>query len=650
MKRVALYLGFIFIFLITESIFAWKTETVMMPMRDSTLLATDIYRPNLGEGPWPVILIRTPYGKDLNLDNEIMAIFGLLIDLWGYACVVQDTRGRYDSEGVDSLYFHDAWGEKQDGYDTVEWLAAQSWCNGKIGSVGASATGLTQYFMAGAAPPHLTCCVVAVAAGNLYEDALFYHGVYREAMVDGWLEANRAEKFIDLFIKNPFYSPFYDQVNLATRYDSVKVPILHVGGWHDIFIEGQINVFKGLHESGGDGARGNQKIIIGPWPHDITAGKCGQLEFPESDVLQYLTTLIGWFEYYLKGNGDHPLQNDPAIQYYLMGDADQKDGPGNRWISCDSWPPEYTEVPLYFNQDGELSFEISGEGTDTYLYDPENPVPTLGGRNLNLKAGSYDQSSLEIRDDVLVYTSDVLEDTITVTGPVKVILYASTDVVDTDFTAKLCDVYPDGRSMLVADGIVRARHRNSITGENFITPGEVFKYEIDLWTTAIAFAPGHAIRISISSSNSPRFHINTNTGEPFKKETYTLTANQTIHFGEIYPSALILPVVEGIPNTSITNRTIPQSISLISNYPNPFNGETTIQIQPPHHTKKMDVIITDILGRQIHTWSLNSTTGENISLYWDARTMSGNSLPSGVYMIHASSGAWKDSHKMILMQ
>lgn len=243
---------------------AYQKTTTMIPMRDGIRLATDIYLPSVRKNPIPCILVRTPYGKSHALDEWLMFI---LVDLLQYAITIQDMRGRYASEGIDSLYFSDGWGRIRDGYDTIEWLAQQSWCNGKIGMFGASAMGITQYLAAGANPPHLRCCVVMVAASNLYEDAIFYGGEYQKALVNGWLKDVGGEDLISFFFTYHDYSPVYDPVNLSTRRDSVNVPILHIGGWYDIFTQSILNAFMGIQDKGGPWPKGNKNSS---WGHGCT--------------------------------------------------------------------------------------------------------------------------------------------------------------------------------------------------------------------------------------------------------------------------------------------------------------------------------------------------------------------------------------------
>jgi len=639
---------FVFLFFcISTSLFSEvKSEKLMIPMRDGIRLEATLYTPSLGDGPWPVILERTPY-QDSYLLNTISA--SLLTNLYQYAIVVQHTRGRYKSEGADSVFFQDGWGRKQDGYDTVEWIADQSWCNGKIGMVGVSASGITGYMAAGANPPHLTCCVILVAASNIYEQALFYGGEFRYSLVENWLQQQDAENLIDFFVEHPHYESVYDCINLSTRWDSVNVPILHIGGWHDIFLQGQTQAYTNIQKYGGPKAAGSQKLIIGPWVHYLIFSSCGDLDFPDSSV-DLISLFIYWMDRWMK-NIKNGIENT-KVQYYLMGDPEQQDSPGNRWVDADTWPLEYEPIPFYLHSGGILSKDPLSEQDppDHITYDPDNPVPTVGGRNLFLNAGSYDQTPVESRDDVVTYTTGILTDSLTISGPVTVKLSVSSDAVDTDFTAKLCDVYPDGRSMLVADGIIKARYRNSLTEESFLVPGQVYEFTIDLWSTALAFAPGHAVRLSISSSNYERFETNPNTGDPFRQNTSTQTAHQIVYHDAEYPSALILPVLEpsaGIeePEPSVSGPVLSQ------NYPNPFNSETTFTI----NTHKLNIsednnitlTIYDLLGRTIRRWQIYAHTASE-QITWNGCDQNQQTVSSGIYICILKAGQYTESKKIIL--
>jgi uncharacterized protein len=624
---------------------AYDRATVMMPMQDGVRLATDIYRPSVPIDKLPCILVRTPYGKKAGMDSWMLT---LLTDVMQYAVAIQDTRGRHASEGVDSVYFSDGWGVHRDGYDTVEWLAARGWSNGRIGMFGASALGITGILAAGAAPPHLACVVAIVSASNLYEDAIFYGGEYQAALVDGWLEEIGDSRLIPFFRDHHDDGPVYDCVNLTARFDSVRVPILHVGGWHDIFIQGTLNAFSGIQESGGPGARGNQCLVVGPWVHDILNEKCGDLSFPGGEAAALLTDIVSWLDGRLRGKS--PGSSFPAVRYYLMGDADRSGGPGNRWISRTTWPPAAEIMSYHLGAGGVLTTlpPDPDDPPDTFDFDPADPVPTIGGRNLNIPAGSRDQRPAEARPDVLVYETDSLTDSIVVTGRVTVRLWAASDGPDTDFSAKLCDVYPDGRSMLVADGIVQARHRNSLSEEEFLIPGVPEPFTIDLWSTALVFAPGHRIRLDVSSSNWPRFETNPNTGAPFGSGESGRIARQTVYHDAAHPSSLNLPVIppSGVPVEP------PAKFALGQNYPNPFNASTVIPVftGADGAEPRAGLEILDAFGRRLRSWRLPGGASGPRLVLWDGLDETGQELPSGVYFARLRSGKLSRTIKLVRLR
>jgi hypothetical protein len=510
-------------------------ETYMVSMRDGTLLATDVYLPSSANDSWPVLLIRTPYGRD---ENE--ALFDFAED---YALVIQDVRGRYDSEGDYNPFIDDGWGEKQDGYDTVAWILEQPWCNGKIGTFGASADGITQELLAGSAPPSpgITCQFIRFAPTDLYSQIVFQGGAFLEALVTGWLEGQGASEWVETFKQHPSYDSFWELGNVEPRAHLISAPAVHVGGWYDMALRGSINGFLTRQAEGIGPARGNQRLLIGPWTHGgINTTVQGELEFPAGSVLDQKNIFERWINYWLR-NRDNGIMDSLPVVYYVMNEA-----PDQEWREAQTWPPFNTApTPYYLQPEGALApgEAAAGNASSTYVFDPENPVPTRGGLNLTIDAGPYDQSSLESRPDVLLFTTATIAQPLEVTGDLKAIFYVSSDAADTDFTAKLTDVYPDGRSMLIADGIIRARYRNSLSRPELMTPGAVYRVEIDLWATSIIITTGHRIRLAVSSSNYPRFDVNPNTGgDTFDKGTM-IKATNTVYFNSAYPSHILLPVV-----------------------------------------------------------------------------------------------------------
>jgi len=508
--------------------------TSMVPMRDGVKLATDVYRPIFRSSPHGTILIRTPYNKDS------LAMVGILGILRGWPVVIQDMRGRSASEGVDTGFKTDG----ADGTDTLAWIVNQSWSNGKIVTYGLSALGIVQYCLAGAHPANLTCQYVQVATPNLYKHAAFQGGEFRKNLVEDWLSDQESDYLIEEIKDNEnFTLGYWGNVTLDDNWEDVNVPAIHIGGWYDIFSQGTIEGYLGYQHSGGPGAQGKSKLIMGPWTHTGFLSRTqGELTYPRNSLDRFsLQMFRDMVRLYIMNDTDK-YSAWPTISYYVMGDVDNASAPGNEWRYADDWPIPAEQVSLYFHREGVLSPEAPGGSEPlTYVYDPSNPVPTIGGKNLYSPAGPYDQSSVENRSDVLVFTSPVLKKPFEATGPVKARLFVSSDCPDTDFTVKLADVYPDGRSMIITDGILRMRNRNSQDHWEFIEPGSIYEIEVDLWSTSYIWNAGHRIRVEVSSSNYPRFLNNPNTADGIGKNTSYNIAQNTMYVDTTYPSCIILP-------------------------------------------------------------------------------------------------------------
>ncbi|MBM3493411.1 MAG: CocE/NonD family hydrolase, partial [Armatimonadetes bacterium] len=434
-----------------------RKQTIMLPMSDGVKLATDLYLP-AGEGRFPAILVRTTYNK--------AGLAGLGNDgtLRGYAVVVQDTRGRFASQGENLPFETDGWwGGKQDGLDTVEWMAKQPWC-GKVGTMGGSALGITQLLLAGTGTKRVTAQVIHVGAPRPYGDMAFTGGVFRKALVEGWLKlAAFSPDALQRWTTSGTYDARWRERDLSLRYGRVSAAAVHVGGWYDIFGQGTIDAFAGYQTRGGPGARGKQKLIMGPWTHGIFQDRAGDLTFrngrtPPGKSRDHWA----WFDHHLRGVGNG-VDREPAVTYYTMGDTTDRSAPGNVWRTSPTWPPAGVKpTPYYMGSDRSLSpRRPPAQRSLAYTYDPANPAPTTGGPQLTLPSGPKDQRQVEARPDVLVFSSPRLTRPVEVTGRVTVRLWASSDAPDTDFAAKLCDVYPDGRSFNVCEGILRARFRRS---------------------------------------------------------------------------------------------------------------------------------------------------------------------------------------------
>jgi putative CocE/NonD family hydrolase len=345
--------------------------------------------------------------------------------------------------------------------------------------------------------------------------------------------------------------PYWWQINLLKHLEGIKIPIFHVSSWYDIFLEGALNAFQSIQKDGGSQlARRHQKLLVGPWAHirpytEPTTGGCGDIDFGPEAAIELHDFLLRWFDYWLK-NIDTGIAQEPPVYIFVMGD--------NRWRQEQEWPLARTQYTrFYLHSDGPANTR-QGNGTlstvppadepaDSYVYDPNHPAPTRGGNTLIIPFGVADQREVEDRQDVLVYTSDPLERDLEITGPIKVCLFAASSASDTDFTAKLVDVHPDGYAQNLQDGIVRARYRTSAAQPSLIQPGRVYQYTIDLWSTSHVLNPGHRLRVEISSSNFPRFDRNPNTGDTIGVNTRLETARQSVHHSVEYPSHILLPVI-----------------------------------------------------------------------------------------------------------
>ncbi len=517
-----------------------------MALRDGTRLAANVFKPQ-GTGPWAVVLSRTPYLKDGAIDPEkdpkgeaVRKRFADQAKRYtdaGFVFVLQDVRGKGRSQGFYAAFENDI----EDGYDAVEWAAAQPWSNGKVGMTGGSALGITANSAALAAPPHLVANYVVVAPA----DRLSYSypgGVLKDKDTIGWLRGQgTSEQVLARTKARAFDDVSWNRVAMTTNRKYIRIPTFHVGGWYDIFNGGTVDNFEYLQNQGAAGARGNQKLLMGPFGHGALSG---DLAYPGSDRL----TLGGdqeirWFDYWLKGvqNG---IMDEPPVRYFMMAGARKGAySPKNRMLSAANWPPAYREVRLYPSGGDDLSATPpkAGETKVSYTFDPANPVPTFGGANLTFERGPEDQRQIPKRQDYLRFATPPLDKDVVISGPVKVELYAATDGPDTDFMAKLVDVYPDGYEALVLDAPIRTKFRNGRLPEDVkpMTPGAPEKLTIDLWPTAITFEKGHRIALHITSSNAPRFDVNPNTGGKGAPRV----ATNTIYMDEAHPTALVLPVV-----------------------------------------------------------------------------------------------------------
>jgi putative CocE/NonD family hydrolase len=413
--------------------------------------------------------------------------------------------------------------------------------------IGASAMGITANQASIMAPPHLVAMYVMVAPASAYQHAIYTGGVFRKEMNEQWLKAQNATDVLNLTFEHYKNDGYVDIREGRLHWEKVRVPVYNWGGWYDIFGQGNIDNFVGLQQQGGGLALGNQKLMMGPWAH----GNVEQVKYP--NAVPDPKEQVRWFDYWLKG-ANNGIMDEPPVRYYVMGDATDPKAPGNEWRTPAVWPVPSKPTSYFLQSNGGLSEQLPNSGKSAYQYDPKNPVPTIGGALLFGRKGPMDQRGIGERKDVLKFQTAPLDAPVEVTGRVEVELWAESDCPDTDWTAKLVDVYPDGTERLVLDSALRARFREGFDKEVFMKKGEVYKFKIDLWSTSIVFNKGHRIALHISSSNDPRFDPNPNTGKPMRADNETRVATNTIHYTQAHPSRIILPVVKSYENRKLANQ------------------------------------------------------------------------------------------------
>jgi len=553
-------------------------SNVRVPMRDGVTLASDIYRPD-APGKFPAILVRTPYNRaSTGLTDEARWFAAR-----GYVVVRQDVRGRYDSDGT----FYAFKNEADDGYDADEWFGSQPWFNGNLGTMGGSYVGYTQWAQAIRGSKYLKAMIPYITTPDIYGNWIYIDGAPHYGFDLPWggiSMDSHVSQFTDGFTWDPIYKhlptatsdeaghhrtphyrdwmahptrdSYWDGISFDNDYNKISVPILSLDGWYDIFLRGDINDDARMRKEGKTPeARNAKRLMIGPWAHSVgtrtlPTGIDGGAPAMSGDnaVFDMKPVFLRWFDHWLKGI-DNGVSVDAPIQIFVMGD--------NSWRDEKEWPLARTQYTNYYIQsgghansaigDGVLTtLQPKGAGTDAFSYDPANPVPSMGGNVCcsNVPSGPMDQRSVERRDDVLVYTTPEMKEPTEITGPIKMELFASTSAKDTDWTAKLVDVQPNGVAQNIQSGIVRARYRDG--GGKPAQPIEadkVYSYSIDLWATSYVIQPGHRLRLEISSSDFPRFDRNLNTGEDPATGTRMTVAKQTIYHSARYPSHLMLPLI-----------------------------------------------------------------------------------------------------------
>ena len=560
-------------------------RSATMKTRDGVTLRADVYRP-AGEGVYPVLLKRTPYDKD----ND--AALGRRMAARGYIVVIQDVRGRYASDGEWYPFKH----EIEDGYDAVEWAAALPHSNGKVGMFSGSYVGATQMLAAIGHPPHLAGICPVVTASNYHENWTYQGGAFEQWFNESWTSglaqntlSRAVEKstnavtgsvvlpltqyplfnnlsaapvgstplqmfapyFLD-WLAHPDYDSYWKQWSIEENFANIQVPSLTIAAWYDIFQGGSLRNYMGLRDHAGNSdARATQRLVVAVGGHAGWLEKVGDVDFGPTAPFDETDVTLEWYDYLFLGKQNRFADAAHPVHIFVMGK--------NEWRDEESWPPRQaskTPYPLTSGNhansasgDGQLldRMTVATNGKDTYIYDPANPVPTVGGPlccdSAHLAPGPRDQKDVEARDDVMVYSTPPLKQDVEVTGPVTLDLYAASSAVDTDFTAKLVDVWPNGFAQNLTEGIIRARYRDSRSAPSPIVPGQIYEYTVDMWSTSNVFLKGHKIRLEISSSNFPRFDRNLNTGKSAAIDSTFEKATNTIYHDRDHPSALFLPVV-----------------------------------------------------------------------------------------------------------
>ncbi len=543
-------------------------KNVAIPMRDGIRLYANIYKPQ-ADGRFSVVLIRLPYGKD-----EYYCWMPAIGKFWakkGYICVIQDVRGKFTSEGVFEPFVN----ESNDGYDTLDWIAKQTWCNGNIGMFGESYYGYTTWAAATTAHPNLKCIAVSNISADAYR-AVFQNGAlclqttgiypilmngrtYQNILrLDLWHlplismddEAGIPSSYYDEIIRHPIQDARWEEIDLTRKFDQIRIPTLHLAGWYDIFLKTTIDDWAKIRESSANSEPGDKHwLVIGPYDHESTTentNRIGRLDIGDNSATTRWEVMQSFFDYWLKGV-DNGFDKTPKVRLFVIGDND--------WRYESDWPPsetEYVNCFLHSNgrantSDGDGRLDTTNpteEPCDAYTYDPLKPVSAAHDIDYWFLAKELkDRSPIEKRDDVLVYASRALEGDEEITGPISATLFASSSAKDTDLTAALVDVFPDGYSQLIQEGIIRASFREPDSQPSLIEPARVYEYHIDLWATSYIVRKGHRIRVEISSSNFDRFDRNPNTGNEFGMSSETMKAEQTIYHTAEYPSHITLPII-----------------------------------------------------------------------------------------------------------
>ncbi|KNC47238.1 X-Pro dipeptidyl-peptidase domain-containing protein [Thecamonas trahens ATCC 50062] len=512
----------------------WPVKHYYVTMNDGVKLFVSVFvLEGKEQQPSPAVVDRSPYGPLLEE----------LADLWlpvGYAAVMVNQRGTGLSEGNWTMWHTSA----SDGATIMQWITEQAWSNGIVFEEGASADGIEAYTSFLVPQPHVKAAWVLWSTGRSHP-LVYQNGAFRHSLVGGWIESIHAQRpwmpaYLPEMYEHEAFDTWWAEISFE-NYTNVDVPMIHYAGWGDIFLQHQLETFAAFQAQGAAGARGKQKLVVGPLGHCSLQAHDRRPQAELAEIFSY--DLATWLFVTTAGEPFDPPKLD-TITFYVMG-ANESHAPGSYWTTLPEWPAT-TPKTFYLAANKVLAVEPSSAGAnETYVFDPANPVKTIGGNNLMLPCGQRAQNAVEGRADVLVFTSAKLSAPVAIAGRMSTTLYVSSSRNDTDFTVKVTDVFPDGASILITDDIIRMRWRVSDKAPVGMVPGTVYKVTIELWATSYVFNTGHALRFAVSSSNYPRFSVNPNTGLPIIDfdEAHMLVAHNTLHFGGETPSSLTLPVV-----------------------------------------------------------------------------------------------------------
>lgn len=523
---------------------------LMIPMRDGARLSAYLYLPE-GEGPWPVLYEQRYADAQSRGSRERMA----RLAKHGYAVVVENFRGAHLSEGTWVGYRALGWGDLRDGYDTVEWLAAQPWSNGRVGTFGASQAGFAQNFLAVTQPPHLVCQYMIDTGLSLFHEGYRIGGATKPERFKGMDSVCRVppdnRRLLDEWFAHPTYDDYWAAEDCSRHISDMNVPCFTVGSWYDYMCVGSVDSFVGRQHQGGPSSRGRQQLLIGPWLHGGSKdNRAGELTYPANAAFDMDAHMLRWFDYHLR-NADNHVESDPTVRYYVMGAIDEPQAPGNVWRAVDDWPVSFQPTSYYMHStpkgnsaphDGTLNTQapIAAEPATTFLADPLHPNSIPG----TAFPGARDARPFESQAEVRTFTTEPLPNPVEWTGKIQAQLYVSSTAADTDFFVRISDVYPDGRSILIMDYIRRARYRQGYDREVLLPAGEVAEVAFDVGWLSQIFAAGHRIRVTVASTGAPFYEPNPNTGRPLTVDapSDTVVATNSVHHTPQHASRIVAPV------------------------------------------------------------------------------------------------------------